>query len=349
MNNFKKIGMTALAASLVSTSVFAGEVTVAGGASINFENYSADSTAGANAAGTKSFSMGNQLTFTGSGELENGLNVSISFVLDQNDDSSAAGAAYTGGPFDSHSVTVSSDVLGTLKFSGEGGDSAQNALGDTAAGNIWDNFDTRNGADSKLKESRAGNNIMHYTAPEFFAGLALTASYMPSSGFDDADTAVGIAYTGAEGDHFEGLVVSYARGSNDGQVAAVEGAAAQPEQNANATTLKMAYTFEMLPLTVAFSDHEYDSALATGTEDQDARAWSVSYTISDEFSVTYAEEEIDSGTAADQDAKYSKLSTSYTTGGMTVSANMQEMENGDHSTAASADAEYVGLSVSFAF
>ena len=28
MNNFKKIGMTALAASLVSTSVFAGEVTV---------------------------------------------------------------------------------------------------------------------------------------------------------------------------------------------------------------------------------------------------------------------------------------------------------------------------------
>ena len=32
MNNFKKIGMTALAASLVSTSVFAGEVTVAGSA-----------------------------------------------------------------------------------------------------------------------------------------------------------------------------------------------------------------------------------------------------------------------------------------------------------------------------
>ena len=34
MNNLKKIGMTALAASLVSTSVFAGEVTVAGGASM---------------------------------------------------------------------------------------------------------------------------------------------------------------------------------------------------------------------------------------------------------------------------------------------------------------------------
>ena len=30
--------------------------------------------------------MGNQLTFSGSGELDNGLNVSLSFVLDQGDD-----------------------------------------------------------------------------------------------------------------------------------------------------------------------------------------------------------------------------------------------------------------------
>ena len=39
MNNLKKIGMTALAASLVSTSVFAGEVTVAGSASMAVEGY----------------------------------------------------------------------------------------------------------------------------------------------------------------------------------------------------------------------------------------------------------------------------------------------------------------------
>ena len=32
--------------------------------------------------------MGNQLTFSGSGELDNGLNVSLSFVLDQGDDKS---------------------------------------------------------------------------------------------------------------------------------------------------------------------------------------------------------------------------------------------------------------------
>jgi len=340
MNNFKKIGLTALAASLVSTSVFAGEVTVKGSAAINFENYSMDKSAGAKAAGTKAFSMGNQLTFSGSGELDNGMNVAMSFVLDQNDDSSAAGAANTGAPFDSHSVTVSSDAMGTLVFHGEGGDSAQNALGDTAAGNIWDNFDKKNG--TKLKESNATNNMMHYTLPEMVDGLAVSASYVPGSGLDESDTAYGLAYTGVEG-----LTVSYAVGSNDGQAAAVEGAAVQPEKNADATTMKVAYVYGSV--TLAYSDHEYDSALAAGTEDQDATSFKVSYTVSDAISITYAEEEIDSGTAADQDAKYSKLTTSYTTGGMTVSANMQEMENGDHSTAASADAEYVGLSVSFAF
>ena len=60
--------------------------------------------------------MGNQLTFTGGGELDNGLNVALSFVIDQGDDT-----AIGSGPFDSHSVTISSDGLGSLKFSGEGG------------------------------------------------------------------------------------------------------------------------------------------------------------------------------------------------------------------------------------
>ena len=35
MNNFKKIGLTALAGSLVATSAFAGELTVTGSAGIN--------------------------------------------------------------------------------------------------------------------------------------------------------------------------------------------------------------------------------------------------------------------------------------------------------------------------
>ena len=85
MNNYKKIGLTALAASLVSVSAHAGAVSVSGGASMNTEGYS-----GENLNAGTSFTMGNQLTFTGSGELDNGMTVSISYVIDQGDDENQA-------------------------------------------------------------------------------------------------------------------------------------------------------------------------------------------------------------------------------------------------------------------
>ena len=327
MNNFKKIGMTALAASLVSTSVFAGEVTVAGGASINWENYS-----GVAKSSTKSFSMGNQLTFSGSGELDNGMTVGISFVLDQGDDTAIAS-----GPFDSHSVSVSSDALGTLVFHGEGGDSAQNAVGDTAAGNIWDNFDTRVTGAATLSESQAGNNIMHYTLPSMVDDLTVAVSYTPAGANDESSSAFGLTYAGVEG-----LSVSYGQGSADGDAVGSGGTTA----NSDTTSMKASYAIGSF--TLAYSDHDHDSN--TDTSDQTATSWKVSYTVSDAVSVTYGSESIDSkGTADTSDAEYSKFTASHTSGGMTVSANYQEATEMSYTTATDEDEEYFGLSLSFAF
>ena len=337
MNNFKKIGMTALAASLVSTSVFAGELAVTGSAGINYENYKADTTGEAASADTKAFTMGNQITFSGSGELDNGLNVSLSFVIDEFDDAEAATDASgntprSGSIFDAHSVTVSSDAMGTLVFAGEGGASAQSAINTTAAGDIWDLWDLRNGALSKMKESSASNNMFTYTLPAMVDGLSVSASYVPAAGNDESDTSYAFTYTGVEG-----LTASYGVGSNDD--------ASGSTSNADATTMSVAYAYG--PVTVAYSDHEYDSN--TATQDLDVQSFKVSYTVSDAISISYGEEEVDSGTANDQDAKYSRIADSYTAGGMTISANISEMENGDFSTAKTADEEYVGLGVSFAF
>ncbi len=72
--NIKKIGLTALAGSLVATSAFAGSLSVSGGASFEVQHVNG----GAANAG-KAWSMGNSVTFTGSGELDNGLTASVSF------------------------------------------------------------------------------------------------------------------------------------------------------------------------------------------------------------------------------------------------------------------------------
>ena len=318
MNKFKKIGLSALAGSLVATSAFAGEMSVSGGASINVEH-----TNGGNGDTGKTFSMGNQLTFSGSGELDNGLNVALSFVIDQNDDSTAAGAAYSGGPFDSHSVTISSDAMGSLKFSGEGGSSAISAMDGTAAGDIWDSF---NITGSIIPTGiGGGDNSMMYTLPSMVDGVAVNASYTPR-GTADSTIAYSVSYTGVEN-----LTLSYAMG--DGSA-----------DNTDGEAMKVSYV--MGPITGSYSNYEYSGATAATSDD--TTSFAVTYLLpGDEVSITYGSEEIER--SGKQDVETWKISASYTAGGMTVSATSMEIDNMDGSTTSTQDRERWALGLSFAF
>ena len=335
MNNIKKIGMTALAASLVSTSVFAGEMAVTGSAKIAFENHS-----GTNTHEGKTFSMGNQLTFSGSGELDNGMNVSLSFVLDQGDAAP--------GPFDSHSVTISSDAMGTLVFAGEGGSSAASALDTSAAGDMWDNFNSNGGI--SVLDSGPGDNSIMYTLPTLVDGLAVNASFNPqiSSGITDTYT---VAQTGngselgfsATYTGIDGLSLSYGITDLDrlGSTAATTYTSnvAKGEQ----TAWKASYAYSSITVSAANTDYDI-----TGTaSDQEMSSYNISYTVSDAISIGYGTEEISK--TGSTDAEYDGFTASYTAGGMTVSANMQEGTAIDHTTAASGKVDYYGLSLAFAF
>jgi outer membrane protein OmpU len=315
--------MTALAASLVSTSVFAGEVTVAGSASMAVENYSS---AGSIQAG-KGFSMGNQLTFTGGGELDNGMTVGISFVLDQGDNT--VDAANGTAPFDSHSVSISSDAMGTLVLHGEGGSSAQAALDTTAAGDIWDTFDgTTTG--TTVSSSSSGADIMVYTLPTLMDGLSVSASYSPQQSSVSSSTAYGITYTGVEG-----LSVSYGVGEVTTTAAGL---------NADATTMKASYAIGSF--TLAYSNNDYASD--TASSDQDTNSYKVSYTVSDAISVSYGTEAITLEGDSDE-AEYEKLSVAYTSGGMTVTATQASSKDALHGTTDLEDRDYWSLGLAFAF
>jgi len=327
MNNLKKIGLTALAASLVSTSVFAGEVTVSGGASMAVEGYSGT----AQNAG-KGFSMGNQLTFSGSGELDNGLTASISFVLDQGDNETDTTAGAGTAPFDSHSVSISSDALGTLTMHGEGGSSAQSALDTTAAGDIWDTFDNAAFTTGQtVKSSAAGGDIMVYTLPSMVDDLSVSVSYDPQQGTAASSTAYGLTYTGVEG-----LSVSYGKGDASTGVSTTE---------ADATTMKASYAYGSF--TVAYSDNDYQTAVANS--DQETTSYKVSYTVSDELSISYGQEEIEKENDAD-DAEFEAITVAYTSGGMTLTASAKESTNAAHNgTSTIDDRDYWSLGLAFAF
>ena len=328
--NIKKIGMTALAASLVSVSASAGELSVSGSASINAEGYSAPATTGLN--GGTTFSMGNAITLSGSGELDNGMTVSLSYELDEG--ANAAGTATS--LFDNHSVTVSSDAMGTLVFAGHGGSTAASSINTTAAGDLYDLFDGAQGdlaiTGNALNESSAGNNSFFYTAPSVMDGVSLFASYTPQAAVAAQSEGVigyGITYTGVEG-----LSASFATNDINGG-----------SSGANGDVDVIALSYAMGPITAKYSNNDYDVGLAAS--DQETDALSISYTVSDNLSVTYGTETIEQ--TALVDAEYSKISASYTAGGMTISASMAEGENIDQTTAANEDLEYWSLGASFAF
>jgi len=327
MNNFKKIGLTALAASLVSVSANAGEMTVSGAASLAVEGFS-----GEQLDGGKGYTMGNQLTFSGSGELDNGLTVSLSFVQDNAEQT-----------FDSHSLTISSDTLGTIKFMGEGGSTTTNAIDGTAAGDIWDKFDglanamvlgTHGiGSTTDSNTATAGDNAFIYTSPELMEGLTATLSYAPQASSAEtraSGTGVGVNYTG-----IEGLTLAYAKADIVNSTKALSG---------DQTVMEASYAYG--PVTVAYS--KWESDVDTANKDMEVSSVALSYTVSDELSLTYGMEEMDYE-GSSTDAEYESVSVSYVTGGMTITAGMHEAENANFGTASNQDIEKWTLGASFAF
>ena len=320
--NIKKIGLTALAASLVSVSAQAGEMSVAGGASMTIKNNSGQD------AG-KAITMGNQLTFTGGGELDNGLNVSLSFVMDHMDSDGSA----TASGFDSHSITVSSDALGSITVAGDGASNAQSALDTTAAGDIWNNG-FKAGTTDVLYVEMAGSdksdNSVKYTLPTLVDGLSISASYSAGGLAVDSTTAFGATYTGVEG-----LSVSYGVGEAGSTTATASG---------DVTTMKASYAIGSFTAAVSNTESDKDS---TGI-DEEMDSWKLSYTVSDNLSISYGEETHETA-GKSVDEEFSAISVSYTTGGMTLSAVQMEAEGLANVAGSAGETERWKLGASFAF
>ena len=317
MNNFKKIGLTALAGSLVATSVaYAGALDATGSAEMKMTNNS-------QSAAGKTIGMGNSIYFKGSGETDSGLNVALSFELDQGVADGAAGV------FDNHSVSVGNDTLGTVTVHGHGGSNSAAALDTTAAGDFWDN--TLGISSTNTPQAGAsGNGLVVYSLPAVVDGLALGASYASAGENDAGSMAYGAVYTGVEG-----LTLSLGKGED----------ASTKNVDVDHTIMKLAYAYG--PVTVGYSNSDYDHT--TTNSDQEVKSIAISYTLTDAISLSYGEETIEKpGTSSDIEVE--GMTASYTSGGMTLGLTSIEATNVDHSNTSTAnDNEFWKLSLSFAF
>ena len=326
MNNLKKIGLSALAGSLVAFSVNAGEMTVTGGAAITFQGQ--DKTSKGNG-----WTMTDNLVFSGSAEMDNGFVVSTSFEIDEGDSSGDS-------QFDGRSMTIDMADMGTFTFSGTDGVSAMHSIDDMlpyAGGTAgWDMMSAAE-ASSSTREGRVtgsnGSNMMRYTNSSAVDGLAVAVSYLPSSattGKPESVTSFNVQYSG-----IDGLNVGYGQDDN-GAVAGTD----QVDQTAYFAT----YAYG--PVTVGYQYSEDDAATATASDEFSGIG--ISYTVSDNLSVSYTETAYDLGSSA-TDEETTTIGASYTMGSMSFTLTMNEVNNIGGSTAAIDDVEGYKMGLSFAF
>ena len=294
--NIKKIGLSALAGSLVAFSANAGELSVSGSASMTLSD------AGYKTTGN-GWTMGDTLSFSGGGEMDNGMTVSFKYNLD-------------GGTEEDHSMSISGD-FGTLAFHGAGGSSALSAVDDTtpnAYEESWDiaGFSATDDGGTKIINGNAQPNMFAYTSPTV-SGATATITYVNSSaaGSDVSSTEYAIAVSP---EMVEGLTI---------------GAAFAEDESTAGTAIDeevMYFKYAYGPITFGHSISESDHP-SNNNLDKDFSATGITYAVSDDVSIGYNVSTLETGSTSDKDQEASGISASYTTGGITISGAMNDVDN----------------------
>ena len=320
MNNLKKIGLSALAGSLVSFSAGAAEMSVSGGASISFD----DTNRGKGTRGN-SFYMGDSLNFSASGETDNGIAITVKYEID-------------GGTLDDYSLSMGGD-WGTLIFDGHGASSAMGAVDDVtpnAYEEAWDIIDTDGTSTSgspTVIGGGGGNNMFIYKSPSV-GGATFTMAYQNDGGaaaVEESYTDFAIALSP---EMVEGLTIGY--GAADQQVGV--------NTNNDKSTMYAKYAVGAFTVGVQSSEADHDTASSS----QESMAYGITYAVNDDMSIGYSYHELEFDNAASlSDQQSTGVSASYTMGGMTLAGAMNEVDAMDGT--ATNDFEGYEFTLSFAF
>ena len=322
MNNLKKIGLTAIAASLATVSANAADFSVTGSASMS---YSSNSIIGQATRGGNAWAMSDTVNFAASGELDNGWTVSYTMGLDGS--ATAAGAA-----FEDRTLAIGLGDMGTVTLMGQDGSSVVGSMDDKLPTAYEESWYASGGPGTGTS---VGTNAWKYTYSGV-EGLVIEASYVPSSGgAKDGSTDAGITYSG-----IDGLTIGLAAGTDQ--------TGSTPASNADKDEQAMYITYAYDAFTFGYQSNETDSAVALA--DEEFSGFGISYAVSDDISVSIAQTEIEregTTTYADQTTEATAISASYTMGSMALKATRADVDNAGGNEDRDGDAYYVELGFSF--
>lgn len=328
MTDLKKIGLSALAGSLVAFSANAGELTVSGGAKLS---YTADTGNEDLQDDGNRFGMQQLITFSGSGELDNGATVSLYHGM------TSAGSK------SSSSITYDMGDMGSITYQDNSGDLGLGKIDDvmpTAEEEVWNGVDTE-GSSNETPVGRVDAGITGFNYNVSYDMATINVGYSPKTGSAANDDG-GNSGTGAnmsttsiavQLSPMDGLNVYAGMGDKGAGTAALE------EEHDT-----MAVTYAYGPATVGYQVSNIDYQAASS--DLETTAYSVAFAVNENFSISYGESETEKeGSSVDQEL--SGYSVGYSMGGISIKAHSNEGKN--IANTASNASEHTEISVSFAF
>lgn len=328
--NMKKIGLTALAGSLVASTAIAGELTITGGAILSYKAFDGSNDATDN---PNKIAMDQELTAAGSAELDNGMTVSLSHALT----STGSGSATS-------SITLDMGDMGTIAYSDASIGGGLNALDDITP-TAWEEV-----TDGVAGEVQAGmGNGSGFAYSNTVAGAALSIQYsenFTATGSDGTQTTAAAA-NGLGTSHSVG--VTYPVGDTGLTVYGGFGT----EGQADTTTIDhdtIGVKYAMGAFTVGYQVNDEDNSAADNTaaadEDLETEIFGLSFSVNDDLSVSYGNHKTSSTATSALDQEIDGVSIAYSMGGMTLSVYNHEGENISNVAGTSEGTE---ISLAFAF
>ena len=309
MTNLKKIGLTALAGSLAVTGFAqAGELSVNGTARMEYQSSQTSAT-----ASTDSFAQTASITFSGSGELDNGHTVSFMQVVNSN--------------ITSQSVKLDMGDMGTLSVA------SLNAAGIGTIQDMvpnggeqpWDDIGVtgEHGTPEQGVASPHAGNRLGYSTTAGGATISAAADFNNNS----ATTSLAIQ------------MPNLVEGFNIGAGIATDADTASTEQDIE--TMFVSYT--MGSVSVGYQKTDVDATAAN--EDIERTAYGISFAVNENMSIGYGVSDVEFEEFT-PDEESTELGAVYTSGGMTV--GLQHIQK-DNRQGVTAEEEMTELQLTFAF
>ena len=305
MNNLKKLGLTALAGSLVASTAVAGALDVSGTAKVKFQSQGEHRTTG------NPWSDATTITFSGSGDLDNGMTISYGYTM--------ANAV-----FSNSKLALDMGDTGVVSFGNVGhqaGISKYSDMMPTAGEQVWDDVDA---TDEGVTDLGADNTLGYEVT---MSGITVSASYA-RMGVGTDNSIVLIANDLVEN-------ASFGIGSGTNVVS--------DTTEDDMTTAWATYTTG--PITMGLQLSETDKTAANS--DVDREHVSLSFAVNENLSISYGISNVKYEASTKSDEESSGFSASYTMGGMTLGAvaNKSDSLLGTAGT----DRTFTEVSLAFAF